>query len=115
MRFYVDQTFPRDIDVQIKITDTCVRWTGQEIDDVDLIKYVGKQSFDFLAILGRQSSSRPEVKQATVDAGITLVLSNELNPQTAKAHLIAHLRAIEQKLSPGRILILYSSRVDELE
>lgn len=82
-----------------------------EMSDAELVWFAVQEGFDAVALLGHYHLASHPLRAAAKEAGIALVLTYTEEPVEAERQIAGSLRALVEKIGPGRVLMVSSSGV----
>ena len=115
MRILLDQPFPVTAGQLQPREVSLERWQGVDISDAELISEAVEDNYNAVAFLGRAVLARPELLRQLDQSRLPAIIVAEADPIQGMLAMLAHLRAIESKLSPSGACIVHSTRVYVVE
>ena len=112
MKVLLDQTFPASIATRSRDGHQLERYDNH-CDDLGLIKAAAKGHFDVVVMLGTSVFADENLLAKCRELNIALAATAEEDPVIGEIHVVANLRALAERASPGSILLVKSREVTQ--
>ncbi len=111
MRLLFDQSFPRHVEDYSEIDFCLFRWTGEQVDDEELIEAAARDQLDGVVFLGLQPLADGRIADRADKLSIHLSATYDTEPMQALTAVTTHLAALRRAIRPGGLTQISKSGV----
>ena len=111
MRFLVDSDFPANVAVEAPLGIELMRWSGEAIGDVDLVREAEAGRFEGVVFSGVLCFQQPGVVEAAEENGVHVVAVDGRSPLAAKQQLLGSVHRLRSFLRDHRCAVVKSGKI----
>lgn len=87
------------------------RWSGGDVSDEDLVRFVSDQGGRGLILLGRNSLEQPDLRRLAEELGVALIAVATDGPVEPKRRVLKNLNALRRSLDSEDALLVLANEV----
>lgn len=108
MQLILDAGFPVQCEVYGHLDLQLVRWSAEQLDDVQLVEAADRSGVSGLILLGSGALNNTELLKAARERGLYLAATYESSPSSAMRALSNNLTALRRRVRAQNVDVIYA-------
>ncbi len=109
-----DQGFPQHISDYGEVDFALVRWSGEQVNDEDLLSAAARDKVDGVIFLGLQPLADGRLAALGDKLGLHVAATHDTEPMQALRAITFHLPSLKRMIHPGGVSHIFMSEVRDV-